>query len=143
MRATTLSVLLDGSKSIMLGVKHEDEYVNLTLRFDKGEAALICGFPMEWGIHNITVDYYDHDSPMGLDFEHMHEEDRPFKVYVSADDEIKILRAGIRGIERQAKDPMFRDSATTKFRQECIMKIRKAILELENPNQVCYFRKGA
>lgn len=133
MKASTLSVLLTGSNSIHMYAKKGRESCNLSVRFDKGDEAMICGFPQDWLIHNVNVDYYDYESPMGRDIElDFKDGEYPqFTTYISPDDEIDILRAAIRGIKRQAKDDMFKTHSTAEYRAECIAKLEKAIEALK------------
>lgn len=125
-----MSVLLTGSDSVSaylrLGRQREDmeNYANVRVRFDQGDAATVCGYPMAWGVWDVNVDYYDYDSPTYAEME-----EKP-EFYVDEEIEIKLLKACIRGIRRQCKDPMFIDSCSAEYREHCILKIKKRIEQL-------------
>lgn len=136
-QADTLSVLLTNSSSITMGVHFgKGHYTNLCVRFDQGDKATICGYGQEYYPHDQNVVQYDNDSPTAREhFEYEGNtfvfENQPDCVYVSAESEVKILKACLRGITRQLNDSMFTDSCTAEYRVECGIKILKAINALK------------
>lgn len=130
MKAQTLSVLLDGSSSIHMYIAADAENTtNVSVRFDQGDAATICGFPQAWLMHDQKVDEYDPSSPIGAEYieEYGYSAHDQFEAYVSAECEIEILKAAIAGIRRQARDPMFKDRVTKAYRDACIAKCKLKI----------------
>lgn len=136
----TMSVLLTNDKSVSCSIKigkriknDGSNYANLSVRFDQGPIATICGYPHAWLLHDQNVDYYDYDSPFGrevyLDFEDGAYEGR-FSHYISPECEIEFLKGVLKGIQRQAKDPMFQDRCSREYRNKCISMIEAKIEEL-------------
>lgn len=131
-QASTLSVLLEGSKSIHMWVKVGKETCNVSVRFDQGDAATICGYPQQWILHDYHIEEFNSDSMLGKEYvEDIGYELEPGQVYIDEAIEIKILEAAIRGIRKQAKDPMFKDHATKEFRLKCIEACKRKIKALE------------
>ena len=122
--ANTISVLFTGANSIncyvRLGRKREDltNYANVTVRFDRGAKAEVCGYPQSWGVYDCNVEYYNYDSPT---FEELDGGDSEY--YVDRETEVNILKGCMRGIIRQYSDPMFKDNCSGEYRQECLNKI--------------------
>jgi hypothetical protein len=141
--ADTLSVLTEGSTSIhcylRIGAQQDDmeNSCNLSVRFDQGDAATICGYPQPWIVHDVPIDQFDSASIRGeeymLDFLDLDDlrEQTPFTQYVSRETEIKLLNAVIKGIKRQAANDMFKDHASDQYRAECIGKLKLAIKRLK------------
>ena len=139
-KASTMSVLMAADKdggigsSIMVGVdvknagKSKGEYANLTLRFDRGEAAVLAGYPMEWGVYDVNVDYHDHDSPTYADVLDSGEDlPKGTKAYVSKETEIEIFKQLKKSLEKQFKDPMFKDHLGAKEQAQALKMMDAAI----------------
>ncbi len=144
MKASTLSVLLQGSKSVHVWAKTGRHSMNLSVRFDQGPAATICGYPQNAVIWDYQVEQFNSDSPTGREYLDDCGELPKGQFYVSEEFEIEILKAVIRGIKRQATDPMFKDSATAEFREECIQDCerRSGLLYNELPVRVIKAKKA-
>lgn len=130
-KATTLSVIMKDSETVHCYVRAHGEDCNLTLRFDRGAKAMLCGYPETWDIHDVNVDPYDSESPTGAD---LFECDaiRDGRTYISADDEREILKALKRSVARQFRDPMWAEYGVTKRRKEAILrKIQRAVDRLK------------
>jgi hypothetical protein len=129
-QAHTLSVIMNDSTTVHCGVDVGNEYTNITLRFDRGPKAMICGYPQSWDIHDVNTDPYDSDSPTGAD---LYEADMvdDGRVYISADTEIKILKKLKRSIEKQFNDCSWMDcELTLNFQLSILNKINRAIIAL-------------
>lgn len=116
-KASTLSVLLTNSTSVLCYVKIGRESCNLTLRFDRGEDAVLCGYPKQWAVHDFEEDQIP-------------EEELSFDVYVSAQTEKKILSKLLKSLEEQFLDPMFIDHCSNEYREIAIRKIVNTINNL-------------
>lgn len=145
MKASTLSVLTNGSNSIHMWAKTGRHSMNVSVRFDQGVTATICGYPREAILWDYQVDQYDSESPTGREWmEEVGELPLKEQFYISEQDEIEICEAAIRGIQRQAKDKMFKNDATAEFRKECIEMLERKIGLLRNelPVTVLKAKKG-
>lgn len=130
-KASTISVLLDGSPSVGCSVYVNGEHTNLTLRFDRGPKAQLCGYPMTWNIHDVPVDSYDSDSPTGADLFECDGIEDDGQPYISANDEATILGKLKNSLKRQFNDPMFLDHCPESQRLERIQQIDAAIKTLK------------
>lgn len=109
-QATTLSMILSDSDSVHCYLKIGRESCNVTLRFDQGPSARVCGYPMSWGVYDVNVEYYNYESPTYEDLESEGLLDVP--VYVSRETEEKILIKLKKSIEEQFADPFWKDHST-------------------------------
>lgn len=131
-RASTMSVVMRDSKSVSCYVKIGKQDCNLTLRFDRDGVAMLCGYPMSWGVYNVNVDYYDYESPTYEELEIGEQLDAiEHDVYVSRTDEVKILKKLQKCLELQFNDPDWSDHNTDEFRLECILQVENAINLIE------------
>ena len=129
-KASTMSVIMSDSTTVHCYLSVAGEDCNVTLRFDRGNKAVICGYPQTWDIHDVNVDLYDSESPTGAD---LYECDaiEDGRVYVSADDEAVILRKLKRSIEKQFNDFSWMDcELTLKFQLSILNKINNAVATL-------------
>lgn len=107
-KATTLSVILNDSKSVHCGLEVDGEYINITLRFDR-DKPMLCGFPLDWGLHDDKEDEISRIT---------YEDD--FKVYISEYCEEKIIRQLKKCIERQFKSKDWKKRTTAKKKKEIL-----------------------
>lgn len=133
-KAQTLSVLLKDSNSVSIYLKIGKHDCNLTLRFDRGSAVQLCGYPMEWAIHDVAIDYYNSDSPTYAEMRD-HDGVDGHEVYISPEIEQTILRQLAKSLQNQFKDPMFKDYLNEVEKKTALNKISRAISNLN-------FKKG-
>lgn len=128
-KAKTMSVILSDSMTTTVWVEVDGESCNLTLRFDRGNNAVLCGFPMSWNIHNVNVDYFDQDSPTAEEcIEDGLELDGP---YISKEVEQMIFKKLLQAVYKQFSDCSWMDCCPTVTRKNQIMrKIQRAIERL-------------
>ena len=130
-KAYTISVLTSlGSCDTYVEVTNKGgkkQSQNLTLRFDKGAAASLRGYPNNWAVHDLSQDDYDSDSPK---YEELAEDSfmpEYINVYVSAETEKEIYRQLKASLEKQFKDPMFKDHLSQADRKKALKMLDKAI----------------
>lgn len=122
-KAGALSLLLTSSKSIsaylQIGALREDmaNFTNLTIRFDCGDCAKICGYPELWWL-------WDGDDDSQIEY-------CDAEYTITAKMEIKLLKKIKESIHKQSKDPMFISSCTEEYRAECLKKIDAAIEDIK------------
>ena len=126
-KATVLSVIMRDSDSCTVGLTVGDEYTNLTLRFDRGSSAELCGYPMNWGVHNVNVDYYDSSSPTYAELVEADGELEDGQVYISAEDEEWILKCLLQSIKKQFKKGEWLKECPTRSQSKFIRKLETAI----------------
>lgn len=129
-KATTSSVILSDSVSVHTSVSINGESCNLTLRFDRGDKAQLCGYPRTWDIHDVPVDPYDSESPTGAD---LFECDgiSSDRVYISAETDKIIFQKLLRSVYAQFSDCSWMDcSPSLKRQSEILTKIQNSIESL-------------
>tara|TARA_Y100000034_G_C6910321_1_gene424398 strand:- start:18204 stop:18632 length:429 start_codon:yes stop_codon:yes gene_type:complete len=133
--ADTLSVLLSKSDSITCSVEIDEEYSNVSLRFDRGDSAEICGYPQEWVLWSDQVTEGSgntyHDAEMDPTIESFEHEIEDF-VYVSKETEKEIFRQLRKSLERQFEDPEFKDHISQKEKDLALEKIDSAINRIKS-----------
>jgi hypothetical protein len=131
-KASTMSVISKDSTSVSCFLEVGGESANITLRFDRGEVAQICGYPMDWGIHDVNIDYYDSESPTFADLKEADGLEEG-TVYVSPETEVLILKKLKRSVERQFEDCSWMDhELSLEFQLSILNKINAAVERLEN-----------
>jgi hypothetical protein len=126
-KASTMSVILSDSVSCSVFVEVAGESCNMTLRFDRGDKAQLCGYPETWDIHDVPVDPYDSESPTGSD---LFECDgiSSDRTYISAETEKTILKKLLRSVYSQFSDCSWMDCSPTLERQaEILTKIQNTV----------------
>ena len=129
--ASTLSVITKGSDTVHCWISVAGEDANITLRFDRGPRAMICGFPHDWVVHDVPDCIYASESPTGRE---MYECDAipEDSVYVSADTELELLRILKRCVARQFRDASWKNCCPTPARKQSILnKIQRKINALK------------
>lgn len=131
-KASTLSVILEGSDSVHCYLQLEHTSCSLTLRFDQGDTAKLCGFPMDWGVHDCNVDYYNYDSPTYAELvqcDGVLDDGQP---YISESDEKIILKQLKKSIENQFANRSLKGfkKPGSKEKITILSKIKNAIGEL-------------
>jgi hypothetical protein len=120
-KAQTLSVILPDSNSVHCYLEIDGESCNVTLRFDCGDKATVCGYPMSWGVHDVNVDYYNPESPTYAELVQCDGViDVP--VYVSESVEKAILKKLRASVSRQFRSKDWNKSCPKK-RQNQILKM--------------------
>lgn len=127
-KASTISVIHTDSTTTCCYLDVNGETCNVTLRFDRGDTAEICGYPMDWGVHDVNVDYYNCESPTYAEIEDSGM-DMP-ETYISADIEKSILKKMRTSIVRQFKSKDWHDSCSKIRQTEIIKLIDNAISQL-------------
>jgi hypothetical protein len=133
-KASTISVILPDSESVSCYLDVNGESCNVTLRFDRGSEALICGYPQRWAIHNEDANPYGDSEVTYADLvlADGEELDGYHDLYISAETEIQILSKLKRSIERQFCDFSWMDCRPSIKRQlEILTKIHNAIEALK------------
>lgn len=130
-KASTLSVILKGSDSVHCYLEVNGESCNVSLRFDRGQRAIICGYPQDWYVHDVEVEQYNCESPVGRE---AYECDAlpSGAVYIDAVLEANILRKLKRCVSKQFMDPFWKDYSTPNARQKksILAKIERAVQRL-------------
>jgi hypothetical protein len=113
-KATTLSVIMNDSKSVFCGVTLSNgEYFNLTARWDQGPAVALCGFPEYVKLHNEDV---SQDPDCGItyaDFIDLGSKLGTGEVYLSKQDESVILKKILSSIKKQFITKRWSDSTSS------------------------------
>jgi hypothetical protein len=129
-KTSTLSVIMKSETSTHCYLELNGDSCNVTLRFDRGDTARICGYPQEWLLHDQT-DPYDHDSDTtGADLFECDTIPEHVTQYVSKDLECSILQLLLKCVTKQFQDPSWSDSCDDATRQDVINKIENAIKAL-------------
>lgn len=126
-KAQTLAVVQNENDSITCGLYVGEEYTNITLRFDRGNKAVICGYPQPWLVHDVPVESFNSESPTGKELYSADGVDDEQNVYISESDEEKILLQLKVSLEAQFNDDMFKDRLTKKQKQVVFKKMDNAI----------------
>lgn len=130
-KASTLSVIHAGAPSVLCYVAIGEESANLTLRFDRGNRATLCGYPQAWDVHDVNIDAYDHDSPTGEEMYSAHG-DIDGQVYISKQTERAILHKLKKCVENQFVDIAWVESCPPLREKLAILnKIERAIRSLK------------
>jgi len=129
-KADTLSVILKGSSTVCCGVSIDGNYTNLTLRFDRGLKAQLCGYPQTWNIHDVPVDQYDSSSPTGADLQECDGIEDGGQPYISAQTEAEILAKLKRSVAAQFRSKDWSKHCPKREQQTILRKIGRAIEKL-------------
>lgn len=129
--ASTMSVILKDSDTVHCWISVAGEDANITLRFDRGPRAVICGYPQDWYVHDVENDPYNSESPTGREFYECGAIPDG-SVYVDAGTELELLRILKRCVSKQFKDPDWKDCCPTPARKKSILnKIQRTINSLK------------
>ena len=133
-KSNTLSVFQIDSKSILCGVEVNGNYCNISLRFDQGNEATLCGYSQNWAVHDENIEYYNYDSPTFEECENegIGEFDR--EVYISRKIESKIFQQLKKQLKKQFDSKEW-TKIPKKRQNEVFKKIDKAI-ELLKERQI-------
>lgn len=139
-KASTMSVLMAGKSGkadtagVSVSIRNKggaEEYANLTLRFDQEDYATLCGYPQDWAVWDEKTDHYDSES---MTMEEWLDADDGFPdhitAYVSRDSEKEILKQLKASVQKQFKDPRWKDTLDNKQQKLVITMIDKAIQRL-------------
>ena len=131
LKASTLSVIMRGATSVHCYLEVNGESCNVSLRFDKGPKAMICGYPQPWIIHDVGVDAYDFESPTGAEmFEAEAIQDGV--TYISAETETLILKKLKACVARQFRSKDWAESCPKREQIQILKKIERAIKAVDN-----------
>jgi hypothetical protein len=136
-KASTLSVILEGSTSVHCYLKIGGDSSNVTLRLDRGDEAIICGYPQHVAVFDTYLEQFNYDSGTcysAFELQELDPKDFGYDYYIGPEIEIEILNQLIKSLKKQFKNKMFLDSCSEVERNQALQKILKRIENLDSGN---------
>jgi len=142
-KATTISVLMGNDKGLgsvgtHVSVRNKggaEEGANLTLRFDQGDTATLCGIPRDWATWNEEInsepgEETSYEDWLGMEGEFPAAISDNIAVYMSRGTEKEIFKQLKASLEHQFKDIQFKDKLPDDKKKLALSMMDKAISNL-------------
>jgi len=123
-KSLTLSVLMSENSSIICGLYINNEYCNVSLNFERDQARIL-GYPMDWGVHDVNIDFFNSDS---MTYQELAEVDKEsianIPAYISKETEVEIFCQLKKSLKKQFD---FENVLTETQKESALDKIDSAI----------------